>query len=215
MRQRHALFVMGMTLLPGLANGQRPVQLFVEAGASAVTVRSDAAGVVEPLHGEAFALAGGVSVRSVLSLEARYAEATLASDDAAIEGRDLIEAEVLIGVQPHPLVTLKAGPHARAYRSASGTRRWVFWEARARGTAPIIPSRLHAFAELWAAVAGSTSLSSSFGGERGGEVGAQLEIPGAPVAVRLGYRLARGRGDNPTRADTAEHLLAALRLTLR
>ncbi len=207
--------VAGAVLLPGSALGQRPVQLFVEAGASAARVRSDAGGTVEPLDGAAVAVAGGVSIRAVLLLEARYAEANLTSENAAVEQRDLAEGELLVGVRPHPLLTLKAGPHARAYRSASGTRRWVFWEARVRGTAPIIPSRLAASAELWAAVAGSTSLSNSFTSERGGEVGAQLEIPGAPLAVRVGYRIDRGRGDNPARTDTAEQVLFTVRFTLR
>lgn len=207
--------VMGAGLLPETALGQRPVQLFVEAGASAARVRSDAGGTVEPLEGAAFTVGGGVSVRTVLLLEARYTEAKLTSDDAAVEQRDLAEGELLVGVRPHPLVAIKAGPHVRAYRSAAGTRRWVFWEARVRGTAPIIPSRLEASAELWAAVAGSTSLANSFESERGGEVGGQLEIPRTPLAVRAAYRIDRGRGDNPGRADTAEQILLAVRFTLR
>lgn len=197
-------------LLPGSARGQRPVQLFVEAGATAARVRSRVGTVAEPLNGVGMVVGAGLSARGLL-LEARYAEGQLTSDDAAVERRDVADGEILLGISPHRLVTLKAGPHARAYRTPSGTRRWLFWEARVRGTAPIIPSRLDAYAELWGAMAGSTSLSNSFGGARGGEVGATVEIPGTPLAARVAYRIDRGNGDNPTRSDTAEQMVFAVR----
>ena len=203
-----------VVLLPGSARGQRPVQLFVEAGATAARVRSLVGTSVEPLDGVGMAVGAGFSTRGLL-LEVRYAEGKLTSDDAAVERRDVADGEILLGVSPHRLVTLKAGPHARAYRSASGTWRWVFWEARVRGTAPIIPSRLDAYAELWGAMAGSTSLSNTFGGARGGEVGATLEIPRTALAARVAYRIDRGNGDNPTRSDTAEQMVFVVRARLR
>jgi len=200
-------------LLPDLARAQRPVALYAEAGATASRVRSLVGTVAEPLDGVGLVVGAGLSGRG-LSLEARYSESKLTSENGAVEDRDLTEGEVLLGVSPHRLVTLKVGPHARAYRS-DGTRRWVFWEARVRATAPLIPSRLDAYAELWGAVAGSTSLSTSFASERGGEVGATLEIPGTPLGARVAYRIDRGRGDNPTRSDTAEQMLFAVRARLR
>lgn len=206
--------VAAAVVLPHSALGQQPVRLFLEAGAGAARVRSHAGSSIEALDGAALTGAGGVSTHAVL-LEARYAQAELTSDDPAVEQRDLTEAELLVGVRPHPLVTLKVGPHGRAYRSTSGTRRWVSWEARVQGTAPLIPARLAASAEVWAAVAGSTSLSNSFASARGGEVGAQLEVPRAPLLVRAAYRIDHGRGDNPAREDTVEQILLAVRLTLR
>lgn len=201
-------------LLPGSARAQRPLRIVVEAGASAHRVRSLVGTTPEPLDGLGMVVGASVSGRGLL-LEARYAQGQLSSEDAAVEDRDVVEGEVLLGVSPHRLVTLKVGPHARAYRSDAGTRRWVFWEARVRATAPLIPSRLDAYAELWGAVAGSTSLSSSFGDERGGEVGAAMEIPRTPIAVRVAYRIDRGTGDNPTRSDTAEQMVFAMRVRLR
>jgi hypothetical protein len=201
-------------LFPGIAHAQRPVAVYVEAGAMFARIRSRVGTAAEPLEGLAREAGAGLSGRG-LSLEARYAEGMVTSENAGVEDRDVTEGEVLLGVSPHRLVTLKVGPHARAYRSDAGTRRWVFWEGRVRATAPIIPSRLDAYTELWAAVAGSTSLSTSFVGERGGEVGATLEIPRTPLAARVAYRIDRGRGDSPTRSDTAEQVLLAVRARLR
>jgi hypothetical protein len=201
-------------LITGSARGQRPVQVVVEVGAAAARVRSAIGTLTEPLDGIAIVVGAGVSVRG-LGLEARYAEAKLESTNAGVERRDLADGEIFLSVNPHRLVSLKAGPHARAYRSDSGTRRWVFWEARVRGTAPIVPSRLDAYAELWAAMAGSTSLSTGFQGARGGEVGAVLDLPGMPLGLGVAYRIDRGRGDNPSRVDTAEQVVLKARARLR
>ncbi len=204
----------GACLAPIAGRAQQPVSLYFEGAVAAARVRSGAGTVLEPLDGAVFSVAGGAS-RSGVVLEGRYAQGRLTSESPTVEARDLVEGELRFGVRLHPAVTVTAGPHVRAYASSSGTRRWVFWEARIRGTAPIIPSRLDAYAELWGAVAGSTSLSTGFGSERGGEVGTRLEIPRTPLALRVAYRIDRGSGNNPTRSDMAEQIVVAVRAARR
>lgn len=198
-------------LLPAPALAQR---VYAEATGAVVRVTSDGGTAIESLNGSALALGAGLSL-AMVGLEARYLQGSLTSNDPAIEPRDVVEGELLLAVRPHPRLAVKAGPHVRTYAAASGTRRWVFWEARVRGAAPLIPSRLDAYAELWGAVAGSTSLSGSFGNERGGEVGARLEIPRTPLSARLAYRIDHGSGAGPDRSDTLEQILFGVRVTRR
>lgn len=197
---------------PARAQDSLPGGAYLDGSVGAVRTRSAAGAGVEPRHGTVLALAAGVS-RWSLVLEGRYAQASLTSDDPAITPRDLVEGELRFGVRLLPAVTVSAGPRARAYSSSSGTQRWVFWEARVAGNAPLIPSRLDAYAQLWGAVAGSTSLSNGFGSERGGEVGTRLAIPSTPLRLRIAYRIDRGRGTDPVRSDTVEQVLIAVRLS--
>ncbi len=199
-------------LAPVAGRAQQPASLYLDGAAAAARVRSGMGTLVEAVHGPVFAVAAGAS-RFGLLLEGRYAQGRLTSENPGVETRDLVEGELRFGVRLHPSVTVAAGPHVRAYAASSGTRRWVFWEARIRGTAPIIPLRLDAYAEVWGAVAGSTSLSTAFGSERGGEVGTSLAVPRTPLALRVAYRIDHGSGTSPTRSDTAEQLVVAVRAT--
>jgi len=187
---------------------------YLDGAAAAGRIRSAAGTLVEPLHGTVLALTAGLS-RWSLVLDARYAEGSFTSNDPAVPARDLTEGEVQFGVRLLPVVTVSAGPHARAYTTASGSQRWVFWEARVAGQTALIPSRLDVYAQLWGAVAGSTSLSNEFGSERGGEVGARLGLPGTPLRLRIAYRIDHGSGTEPVRSDTVEQILLAVRLSSR
>jgi hypothetical protein len=187
---------------------------YVDGALASARTRSTAGTLTPSLHGPVFALSAGVS-RWSLVLEGRYAQGGLTADDPAVPEQDLTEGEIQFGVRLLPALTVTAGPHARTYSSASGTQRWVFWEARVAGNVPLIPSRLDAHAQLWGAVVGSTSLSTAFGSERGGEVGARLSFPRFPVGLRIAYRIDHGSGINPARSDTMEQILLAVRLTTR
>jgi hypothetical protein len=196
--------------LPKPARAQQPFGFAVGATAAAVRVHSDVGPLVESLSGLALALDAGAR-RGHLLLEGHYSEGHLTSSDSAVEARDLVAGSLLLGARIGPFLTVRAGPHARAYAAPSGTRRWVFWEVRVRGTAPLIASRLEAYAELGGTVFGSTSLATSFDAERCGEVGARYDVPGAPLALRLAYRIERGSGTLPTRSDTVEQILVGVR----
>ncbi len=180
------------------------------ATVAAVRVRSNMGSLVESLSGTALALEAGAG-RGRLVVEARYGEGHLTSKDAAVEARDLVTGSLLAGARLGPFVTVLVGPGARAYHAPSGTSRWVFWEVHARGTAPLIASRLEAYGELGATVLGSSNLVTSFSGERSGEVGARYRVPGAPLALRLAYRIERGSGKTPERSDTVEQILIGVR----
>lgn len=206
--------VAGAAAAPARAQDRRQPTVYLDGAVAVGRVRSAAGTLVEPLHGTVLALAAGVS-RWGLVLDGRYAEGSFTSDAAAVPARDLAEGEVQFGVRLLPALTVSAGPHARAYRTAAGTRRWVFWEARVAGQAALIPPLLDAYAQLWGAVAGSTSLSAGFGSERGGEVGARLGLPRTPLRLRIAYRIDRGSGTEPVRSDALEQIIFAVRLGTR
>jgi len=193
------------------AQQRAPAGAYVDGGVTYARTRSVAGTLAEPLHGPVVAVAAGVSRWSLL-LEGRYAQGTLSSSDPAIEKRDLTEGELHFGVRLLPALTVSVGPHARAYHASSGTRRWVFWEGRIAGTTPLIPSRLDVYGQIWGAVAGSTSLSNSFGHERGGEVGARVTIPHTRLGLQIAYRIDRGTGSNPARSDMLEQIVFAARI---
>ena len=58
----------------------------------------------------------------VVGLDVSYLQGTL---DGGTEERDLVEAEVMLGVRPIPWLTAKFGPQIRAYTTTGGTERWV------------------------------------------------------------------------------------------
>ena len=203
----------GAAAAPARAQNQ-PGATYLDGGIAAARTHSAAGTLTEPRHGALLAVAGGV-LRRGLTLEGRYAQGSLTSDNPAVEERDLVEGELQFGVRLLPSIAVLVGPHARAYSSPSGTRRWVFWEARVAGTAPIIPSRLDTYAQVWSAVAGSTSLSRGFGSERGGEVGARLTFPRTPLGLRVAYRIDRGSGTDPVQSDALEQLVIAVRVGSR
>jgi uncharacterized protein YfiM (DUF2279 family) len=186
---------------PGVARAQHPIRFALGASLAGVRVHADLGSAVEALSGTALALDAGAG-RGALLLEARYSEGHLTSADSTVDPRDLVEGSFFLGARLGPFVTILAGPHARAYAAPSGTRRWLFWEARAQARAPLVASRLEAYAELGATAFGSTSLAISFDAERSGEVGARYYVPRAPLALRLAYRIARSTGRLPDRSDT-------------
>jgi hypothetical protein len=191
--------------LPRPARAQHPPPFMLGASAAAVRVHRDMGSATESLSGTTLALDAGAR-RGPLLLVARYREGHLTSSDSSVAARDMVEGSVFLGARLGSYVTVLAGPHVRAYHAPTGTSRWVFWEARVQGSAPLIPSRLDAYAELGATVLGSSSVVTSFDGERSGEVGARYHVPGAPLALRLAYRIERGSGRLPTRSDTVEQI---------
>src|SRR2546429_2981928 len=66
--------------------------------------------------------------------------------------RDLVEARLLLGVQPVPWLTLGVGPHVRAFVFDTTTVRWVMWQARARVQGALPSPRLETDVELWYAL---------------------------------------------------------------
>lgn len=194
---------------PRPARAQQPIRFTLGASAAAVRVHRDIGSLVQSLSATALALDAGAR-RGPLLLVARYSEGHLTSSDSTVSANDLVEGSAFLGVRLGSFVTLLAGPHVRAYDAPSGTSRWVFWEARVQGTAPLIPSRLEAYGELGATVLGSSSLVTSFESERSGEVGARYRLAGAPLALRLAYRIERGSGRLPTRSDTVEQILVGV-----
>ena len=212
MRRRcFALALAGaVTGLAGPAQAQHPIRLTAGATVAGLHVRSDQGSRVDSLSGTVLALDGSAR-RGPLLLEVRYGEGHLTASDSTVQARDLVEGSLLFGVRLGRYVTVLGGPRARAYADPAGTRRWVFWEARIRGAAPLIASRLDAYAEFGGTVLGSTSLSTSFGSERSGEVGARYRLFGARLALQVAYRIERDAGSLPTRSDTVERILIGVR----
>jgi hypothetical protein len=109
--------------------------------------------------------------------------------------RDIVEGEALVGFRAMPWLTLWAGPSARAYTSASSDQRWLFWTGRATARGSLIPGRMQTFVELWGALSGSVSSSTSSAGGRGAEAGLEMRLGQQSFWGRLAYRIESGHAD--------------------
>lgn len=203
----------GVAGLPAVAAAQTAAGTYVEASASALRVRSDLGTVEERLAGVGIGLAGGIGL-GPLRLEGRYVRGTADGDSPAFAERDVIEVEALAGLRVHPSITLKAGPHGRAYTTEAGTRRLIFLEGRFRAETPMVPERAAVYVELWGSVLGSTNMSNDFRDGHGGEVGLVVFASGRQLFGRVAYRVDRGTGDDPSYVDTIEYVTLALGVRL-
>ncbi len=171
-----------------------PAQLarHVSGGGGAATVRlRTTAGGGAALSGTAVGGEGRFTAGR-LAFDVTYREGSLSADTGTAPARDLVEASVLVGTQPLPGLTLRAGPHLRAYVAPAGTERWVWWEAHARAESGIVGTMVRAHLEGWIALASAVNAPAGAGGARGGEVGLTLWPARRPVWARLAYGVDRG-----------------------
>ena len=200
--------ITALLLAPVVAAAQAP--RFEVGGISvALRVRSAIGPAREALSGALLGGEGRVNVWRVV-VDVGYAQGSVSPDSAGPVSRDVVEGRLLVGNRPWRGLTLKMGPHARAYLTNSGTQRWFFWEARLHGERPIVSPTVRAYAEIWRALSGSVNVLESFDHGQGGEAGMLVNLPGKPVWGRLAYGIERARLGGGSRLETVEGLTLAV-----
>lgn len=162
----------------------------------------------ESFTGVALGLAGTVPLWR-LELDVRYLNGNLGSSTPDLS-LDLVEAEMLVGLRPLPWFVVKAGPHARAFKTERSTERWLFWEIRARIEAGLLTPRLESYLELWGALVGNVNFGQSFGSGRGVEAGLTYQHQSLPLLGRIGYRIDRGSVSGGSIFDSIQQVLIAV-----
>ena len=156
--------------------------------------------------GAVIGVEGRVGIGPV-SVDLSYAQGTLNPEVAGAESRDYVEGDAYLSVVTFPGVILRAGPHARAYISETGTQRWLFWTGHLRGDFSLITSpAIVAFAEAWLAWSADVNVSEEFDRARGAIVGMSARIPGSLFYGRLSYGIEQARMGGGTRVDDVESL---------
>lgn len=186
-------------------------------GASVVTtrVRSRLPTGTNQLTGATFGVQGALTVGRVV-LGVSYAQGNLRPDGGSAPARTLVEGRVLLGVHPLGWLTLKGGPHARAYvLSAGGTERWLFWELRGRAATAFVGSAVKGYVELWRAIAADANVPEPFDHAQGGEAGMTVRLSRAPVEARVAYRIDRAVLGGGSRAETVEGVVIEVGLARR
>lgn len=143
-------------------------------------------------------------------LRGRYSQGGVTPDGGG-ESIDLVEGELMLGVWPVDVLSLRFGPRARSYVTGAGTVRWVFWEVRARFETSLSRSAaLLSYFEGWYVLSGSVNAAEPFDNGRGMEGGISLLIPSTPLNVRLAYRIDQGALQEESRTEAIEGLILAV-----
>jgi len=204
--------VAGLTVLTaGLAAQQRPRGRAFADGAL-VRYGSKLGGAdAGSFGGPTFGVQAGVSLDKV-TLSATYLEGRLEPRSGSTDTvpRDLVEARLLLGVQPVPWLTLGVGPHVRAFVFDTTTVRWVMWQARARVQGALPSTRLETYVELWYALSAKVNLPEPIDHMQGGEAGVVLRPRGSAVWFRLAYRVDGAQLASGGRSESVEAVSFAL-----
>lgn len=201
MRRFAALVLVTLgTALPAAGQG-----LFgsIAVSAGSVWTRSRTGTVEDAMSGAVVGGEGRVGIGRV-TLDFAYLQGALNPDTGSAESRDYVEGDALLSVVTVPGVTVRMGPHARAYISSSGTQRWLFWTARLRGERALIAPAVSGFVELWAAWSADVNVSEAFSRASGGVVGMTVRIPHSMFYGRLSYGIERAQMGDGARLETVE-----------
>ncbi|MDP3911757.1 MAG: hypothetical protein Q8Q14_15340 [Gemmatimonadales bacterium] len=182
---------------------QSPLRMSFWGAASQEIVQSRIGGVRERLSGTMLSGEGVLGGERIV-LRLRYGQGTL-KGEGAIEPRELVEGEVLLGYRAASWLTLWAGPNARAYTAGGADQRWLFWSGRATLRGTLLPGRMQSFVELWKSAGGSVTRPDGAASGRGAEAGLEMRLSGQTLWGRLAYRVEQGLGDGDLR-DVVETL---------
>lgn len=204
-----ALLLAALPLRP--LQAQQPRPLTWDLGLSWPQFQSASAGGAERLSG---LVAGGRLRFTVLplSLDLSYSQGRLTAHSVGTASRDIVEGSLLLGGRPLPWLSLKAGPHLRAFPAPGGTERWVLWEGRAHADAPMLGDEWLAYGELWVAVASSVNVSPGAGGARGAEAGLSLRLPQSPLWARLAYVVDQASFKGGARTESLQSVVLTIGL---
>ncbi|MBI1967345.1 MAG: hypothetical protein HYS40_05100 [Gemmatimonadetes bacterium] len=195
-----------LLLTPAAAFAQSGLQV---AGTSAVVrVRSTIGPTREVLSGAVFGVEGHAAVWRLV-LNVGYGQGSVKPDSGAPAPRDVIEGRLLVGIRLVRGLSIKAGPHIRAYISDWGTQRWLFWEARLRGERTIVGG-VRGYAEVWRVLSADVNVLEPFDGGQGGEAGMLVALPRSPFWGRLAYGIERAKLGGGSRLETVEGVTLAI-----
>ena len=210
-------------LLVEAARAQKPVTGSVVGIGMSVQLVQQTELATETLTGIAVGGEGRIRLwKSELAF--RYVRGSLKTS-AGSPGDDIVETAVMVGSRPFHWLTVKAGPHVRSFASDLGTVRWLLWEGRIRIEQRIMGPALRSYVEVWRTLSGGVNMTAPLGGGpapapgdlftssgigRGLEGGMILEIPGAPVLLRVGYSVDRSNTRDGSVVNTVEALLVTL-----
>jgi len=206
------LAVAGLTgLASGLAAQQRPRGTAFADGAIVRYGTKLGGAVAGSFGGPTFGVQAGVSLAK-FTLSAQYLEGRLEPRSGSPDtvGRDLVEARLLLGVQPVPWLSLGVGPHVRAFVFDTTTVRWVMWQARARAQGALPSTPLETYVELWYALSAKVNLPAPVDHVQGGEAGVLLRPRRSAVWFRLGYRVDGARLASGAQTESVEAVSFAL-----
>jgi hypothetical protein len=205
---RIALAFLALAVAPGKVSAQA-LQATVEGSVVAARIRTRLpTGAVE-LSGPLFGGRGTLALGRLL-FDADYLQGKVNPDGGNASSRDLVEGRASLGFRPISWLVLKAGPHARAYVTASGTQRWLFWELRARAEGMFIGSTVRGYAELWRAASAEVSVPESFDYAQGGEAGMIVRLARLPLEARIAYRIEHAALGGGSRLETVEGVVAGV-----
>lgn len=188
------------------ASAQRVPRIIV--GASAATARFERSGAGPAITGLVVGLDGRVAFRR-FALEASYAQGTLSIDGASAREEDVVDGEAMLAFQALSWLTIRGGPHLRAFVTPAGTERWVRWELRAAVETELVPNAMRADAEFGTAVATDVNASAPEAAAQGASVGVTLRVANSPFGLRLAYAV-----DRATVGNDATEVLQSVGLRL-
>ena len=193
------------TLAPPVLAAQVLTGSFGASG-GAIRAKSVVGTTSEVGSGAVIGVEGRVGLGRV-SVDVSYAQGSLNPEVAGAESRDYVEGDAYLSIVTFPGVILRAGPHARAYITETGTQRWLFWTGHLRGEFTLITSPAFiAFAEAWIAWSADVNVSEEFDRARGAIVGMTARVPGSLFYGRLSYGIEQARMGGGTRLDEVEAL---------
>jgi hypothetical protein len=126
---------------------------------------------------------------------------------------DHVEGFLQLGWSVVPGLEIGTGARARARVARDDSERLAMWTVGARFEEAIGSESLRGFAEVWHAVAGSTSASPGFELGRGGSAGIIARV--GRISTRLSYAMDLARHGADSRSETVEGVSIALGLITR
>jgi hypothetical protein len=126
---------------------------------------------------------------------------------------DHVEGFLQLGWSVVPGLEIGTGARARAHVVGDDSERLAMWTVGARFEEAIGSENLRGFAEVWRAVAGSTSASPGFELGRGGSAGIIARV--GRISTRLSYGMDFARHGADSRRETVEGVSIALGLITR
>jgi hypothetical protein len=151
---------------------------------------------------------GGALAVGRMHLGVEYAQGTMGPRGEGVLARSLVDARLDLGVRIAEWLTAQVGAHARGRATSDGAvggvERWLWGEARARVSTPIVGRAVLGELAFWRAVALGMNVPQGGGSGQGGEAGLRLQLPGHPVWFRITYAVDQIRVSAVGRRDTLD-----------
>lgn len=204
---RFVFLLMATFLLSEDSSAQNPIRVSFAGAVFKAGLDSERESEHQQLSG--FCVGGIASLsKGRLGIGLRYLEGSLNPDGDGI-GRDLVEGELMLGVQTLSWLAIRLGPHLRSFITDGAVERWVFWEGRLRTETGLGVSGLSSYLELWHVLSASSSVDwpEAYDGGKGLEGGIRMDVSQLPFWLGLAYRIDRSNLGGGVRQDVLEHMV--------